>query len=445
MNRVAFTLAVFLTLSAAAGPADEVRDAEIAFAKAFADRDQAKFFSFVLDDATFFGGLRTLHGKPEVVERWSRFFKGAQAPFSWTPERVAVNAAGTVGLSSGPVVDPDGRLIGIYGSVWLKQPDGSWKILFDGPGGSPACLPEVAAPASEGDIAMADGATIHYRKVGDGPIPLIVPLGFLLEQDFKQLGDLATIIFYDPRNRGRSSHVEAVDTLSIQQDVKDLEAIRAHFKLDKFVPVGFSYLGLMVAMYASEHPEHVSRIVQLGPVPRKFGTEYAKELTHGNADVGASAEAVSKWQELRANPAAAKSQREACDVQEAVMRYVLVGNPTSAARVRSSCELENEWPANLDRHFQHHFASIQKLDWPASNLAKITMPVLTIHGTFDRNAPYGSGREWAASLPDARLVTIEGGGHASWADDPTNVFGAIRQFLRGEWPLLAEKVTKGNR
>src|SRR4051794_4708826 len=87
-----------------AGPpdaTDAVRRSEIAFAKAFGDRDQTKFFSFVLEDATFLPGLATLDGKEKVVSRWSRFFQSKDAPFSWTPERVVTNGAGTVGLSSG--------------------------------------------------------------------------------------------------------------------------------------------------------------------------------------------------------------------------------------------------------------------------------------------------------------------------------------------------------
>ncbi len=439
---VTVVLLSFIAISVSAGPVEELRDTEIAFAKAFADRQSAKFFAFVLDDATFFGGGRTLHGKQEVVERWSRFFDAPEALFAWTPERVAVNAAGNVGLSSGPVVDAKGRLIGVYASVWIKGADGAWKILFDGPGGSPACLPEVAAPEKEGDITLADGARLHYKIAGDGPAKMIVPLGFLLEEDFKQLGDLATIYFYDVRNRGRSSHEPDVNKLTIQQDVADLEAVRAHFNIDKFVPLGFSYAGLMVAMYAAEHPEHVSRLIQLDPVPRKLDTEYPKELTHGFDDVGVAAADYRRSEALRADPSLAKSQREACQIHEAVTKYVLVGNPASAARFRSACAYENEWPANLDRHFQYHYASLQKLDWPAANLAKLTMPVLTIHGTKDRNAPYGGGREWAMTLPNARLLTIDGGGHASWLDDPANVFGAIRNFLRLEWPLLAEKVQK---
>jgi pimeloyl-ACP methyl ester carboxylesterase len=34
--------------------------------------------------------------------------------------------------------------------------------------------------------------------------------------------------------------------------------------------------------------------------------------------------------------------------------------------------------------------------------AALRIPVLTIHGTQDRNAPFGGGREWVAHLPEAR-------------------------------------------
>ncbi len=122
----------------AADPASEVRDAEIAFAKAFADRDAAKFFAFISDDASFLGPKRTLAGKAEVVEVWSEYLKPEKAPFRWHPERVAVNAKGDLGLSTGPVHDAAGKHIGNYSSIWQRQTDGSWKIVFDGPG-APAC------------------------------------------------------------------------------------------------------------------------------------------------------------------------------------------------------------------------------------------------------------------------------------------------------------------
>jgi ketosteroid isomerase-like protein len=126
-------LLVFLALPAsAADRAEEVRATEIAFAKAFADRDAKKFFSYLTDDAQFLGRRNTMRGKPEVIAGWSEFFKPAVAPFRWTPERVVTNAVGDLGFTTGPVFDEAGAPIGTFTSTWVRQPDGSWKILFDG-------------------------------------------------------------------------------------------------------------------------------------------------------------------------------------------------------------------------------------------------------------------------------------------------------------------------
>jgi ketosteroid isomerase-like protein len=116
----------------AADRTEEVRATEIAFAKAFADRDAKKFFSYLADDAQFLGQRNTMHGKQEVIAGWSEFFKPAVAPFRWQPERVVTNAAGDLGFSSGPVFDEAGVQIGTFTSTWARQRDGSWKILFDG-------------------------------------------------------------------------------------------------------------------------------------------------------------------------------------------------------------------------------------------------------------------------------------------------------------------------
>jgi pimeloyl-ACP methyl ester carboxylesterase/ketosteroid isomerase-like protein len=439
MRRAIAVLVLLFAVSAfAADPAEEVRQAEIAFANAFADRDQAKFFSFVLDDATFMSPGRTLSGKRQVVDRWSGFLKGSQAPFSWGPERVAVNAAGTVGQSAGPVYDAAGNLAGNYSSVWVKQAGGRWKILFDGPGAPGTCLAEEAAPFEQGFVTADDGTKLHYRKIGSGPVTMIVPFGVVMFDPFRQFADLATVITYDMRNRGRSEEAKDPSSWTVPWDVKDLEAVRRHFNVEKFVPVGYSYLGRMVIMYAMDHPDRVARIIQLGPVSMDPDTEYPKELTHGEDDIGAPEADVKRMKELEAN--AAPPQRELCEARFAVTRYVLVGDPKHASRLTSSCDLENEWPANFRRHLAVNWESSKKIHLNPADVKKVTVPVLTIHGTYDRNAPYGGGREWAMTLPDARLVTIPRGAHQSWSDAPEVVFPAIREFLRGQWPRAAQPV-----
>ena len=123
---------IFALPVAAVDRADEVRATEIAFAKAFADRDAKKFFSYLADDAQFLGRRNIMRGKQEVIAAWSEFLKPAVAPFRWQPERVVTNVAGDLGFSSGPVFDKAGVQTGTFTSTWIRQPDGSWKILFDG-------------------------------------------------------------------------------------------------------------------------------------------------------------------------------------------------------------------------------------------------------------------------------------------------------------------------
>ena len=118
-------------------PADEVRAAEAAFAKSMADRNLAAFTALLADEAVFFGGKGVMRGKAAVAADWKRFFDGPAAPFSWAPAEVEVLTSGTLGFTSGPVSDPKGNRIGTFNSVWQRQTDGSWKVIFDK--GCPPC------------------------------------------------------------------------------------------------------------------------------------------------------------------------------------------------------------------------------------------------------------------------------------------------------------------
>lgn len=123
-------------------PAEELRLAELAFAAAFAERDLERFAGFLHPDAVFAGRDGPLQGKQAVLAVWSRYFEVPSAPFSWAPERVLVNAAGTLGSTTGPVRDPQGRHVGSFASTWQKQRDGSWLVVLDT---SPSCPPVPAA------------------------------------------------------------------------------------------------------------------------------------------------------------------------------------------------------------------------------------------------------------------------------------------------------------
>ena len=102
-----------------------------------ADRNVTAFTALLADDSGVLGRQRRHRGKAAVVADWKRFFDGPAAPFSWAPAEVEVLPSGNLGFTSGPVYDPKGQRIGTFNSVWQRQSDGSWKIVFDK--GCPPC------------------------------------------------------------------------------------------------------------------------------------------------------------------------------------------------------------------------------------------------------------------------------------------------------------------
>ena len=123
---------------------EQVRKTEIAFAKTMADRDHAAFVSFLADETVFFGRT-VLRGKAAVAGAWKRFYEGKDAPFSWEPDAVEVLDSGGLALSSGPVWDPKHQRVGTFNSIWRKEKDGKWKIVFDK--GCPDCECPPATPS----------------------------------------------------------------------------------------------------------------------------------------------------------------------------------------------------------------------------------------------------------------------------------------------------------
>jgi len=115
----------------AQSPSEELGGIESAFAAAMENRDLDAFSSFLDDEVVFFTGSVELRGKEAVVKAWAPFFKGEQAPFSWQPEAVSVLDSGALGLTSGPVLDPEGNRIGTFNSIWRMNSEDVWKIVFD--------------------------------------------------------------------------------------------------------------------------------------------------------------------------------------------------------------------------------------------------------------------------------------------------------------------------
>jgi ketosteroid isomerase-like protein len=109
----------------------QVFAAESSFAASMAQRDLAAFAFHLSPEAIFFGDTSVMRGKEAVLKGWRPFFAKPAAPFSWRPEVIEVLQSGNLAISNGPVFDPAGKKVGNFSSIWRREPDGSWKIIFD--------------------------------------------------------------------------------------------------------------------------------------------------------------------------------------------------------------------------------------------------------------------------------------------------------------------------
>ncbi len=301
-------------------------------------------------------------------------------------------------------------------------------------------------PSTQCYLTTRDGVRLFYQSSGEGPA-LIVPNALYLLEDFKRLAAGRTLVAYDLRHRGRSDAVEDRSKLErgIHHDVEDLEDLRRHLGIDRFDVIGHSYLGLMVILYALEHPGRIRRIVQIGPAQPDPSRAYPAHLRN---DDGVLQETLEALRQLAGELEPLLRSGRSEDVRQhyrasgrRVLR-MLVADPAQAHRLDhwDFSELPNEIAGM--RHWQENVEpSIRRLGLTRDRVASVRSPVLTLHGVKDRNAPYGGGREWALWLPNARLVTVEAAAHVPWIEAPEQVFGSIEAFLGGAWPAGAEKVT----
>jgi uncharacterized protein (TIGR02246 family) len=138
MEKFAVTAGLLcIAASACADTADTVRCSEIAFSHSAEQQDAAAFASFIDDDARFVGGS-VMRGPAEIAEAWSVFFADDGPTITWCPPFVEVLEDGTLALTRGPykmvTTDEQGTETehwGTFNSIWRRQADGSWKIVFD--------------------------------------------------------------------------------------------------------------------------------------------------------------------------------------------------------------------------------------------------------------------------------------------------------------------------
>jgi ketosteroid isomerase-like protein len=150
MKQLGFTVSVLLVWITACTPVSEdeklsqwkkeITETEKSFAELAKTEGIGKaFLAYAAEDAVLMRNNTLVKGKSEIAKQFEdQGTKGKNVSLSWSPDFVDVSSSGDLGYTYGKFVyssqDSLGQvntIEGIFHTVWKRQPDGSWKFVWD--------------------------------------------------------------------------------------------------------------------------------------------------------------------------------------------------------------------------------------------------------------------------------------------------------------------------
>lgn len=306
----------------------------------------------------------------------------------------------------------------------------------------------LAQSPREGYITAPDGVRLFYKVVGSGPETLVAVHGGpgnslnSILPDLEPLAKNRTVIYYDQRGGGRSDLIKDGKKLSIQKHIEDLETVRQFFRLDKMTLLGNSWGGLLIAYYAVAHPDRVGRLILHDSAPptkvllSEMDDELQRRLKRLYTD-----------EELKSVSAAVsmESWLKSPDPRAVCRKMWQTLFPAYVAKVDSDKLIKGDVCSGPEDAVRRQRMVMDQI-WRSlgdynllPSLGVVKAPVLVIQGEADP-IPIAASEAWASTLPNARLLIINGAGHMPQFEQPEVFFKAVETFLKGDFPPDAKKV-----
>jgi non-heme chloroperoxidase len=269
------------------------------------------------------------------------------------------------------------------------------------------------------DTENSQNINLHYEDHGSGQ-PVVLIHGYPLDGNSweRQQRELLTngyrVITYDRRGFGRSSH----PTVGYDYDTftADLNTLLEHLDLQDIVLVGFSMGTGEVTRYLGSYGSgRVRKAALLGAIPPFL-------LATGDNPQGVDGQVF-------------------MDIKAAIVadRYAwfkdFFNNFYNVDVLEGSRISEQAWQASFNvAACSSPYASYACVDtWLTdfrSDLPKIDVPTLVVHGTADRILPIdATAHRLPGMVADLKLVTVEGGPHNIAWTHPEQVNSALLDFL----------------
>ena len=267
--------------------------------------------------------------------------------------------------------------------------------------------------------ARSGDVNIAYQVVGDGPIDLVVVLGWVshlayvweepsVARFLERLASFSRLILLDKRGTGMSDRVHPLP--SLEQRMDDVRAVMDAAGSQRAALFGISEGGVMCSLFAATYPERTSALIINGSYPSRLlrpGYPWGIPADRFEARI---ASIPDSWGKGGGMEAYAPSQLGNPEVTAWWARFTqLSASPGDAADLmRMNCLIDI-----------------------GGILPSIRVPTLVIHSTRDKVAPIEAGRYFADHIPGARLLELDSPDHWVYFLDADTVIGEIQEFLTG--------------
>ena len=290
-------------------------------------------------------------------------------------------------------------------------------------------FPEIG-PFETGYLPLTDGHVMYWEQVGH---PRGRPALFLHGGPGAGAGAVHRRFFdpqfwrvaiFDQRGAGRSRPLGSLAANTTAHLVADIEALRAHLGLERWLLFGGSWGSTLALAYAQAHPERVIGLVLrgvfLGRAPevewflhgmaRVFPDAHAAFLAHLPEDERGDVLAGYLARLTHPDPLVHQPAARAWSVYEGSCSTLLPSPDTVASFAQDRTAL------GLARIEAHYFA--HGLFLPEGGLLghmhRIAhLPAEIVQGRYDMVCPATSAFELAAAWPQARLTVIPDAGHSA--------------------------------
>lgn len=280
---------------------------------------------------------------------------------------------------------------------------------------------------NQGYAPNLDGSQTFYKTFGNGEPILIINGGPGMNSEgfsslAQRLSKENTTIIYDQRGTGKSVLKELNSkTITMKGMVEDIESLRKHLKIEKWIVLGHSFGGMLASYYATMYPKRIHKMIL---------------SASGGVDLG-----LTSYISQNINKNLSKMEQDSLAYYTTKIDKGDRSKPTLLGRGRALAPAylydKKHIPSLAERLTQGNpvlnqlvWNDLQKIKFDCKpQLKNFHQPVLIIQGKQDVIKPETA--EIAhKTLPNSKIILLDKCGHYGWLDAEDDYFEAIFNFLK---------------